>query len=362
MSEATRTPNPLVEQFLKGSVPRDLRVLAAQGALPLKVGDLLELLEHLRRDPEADISGPALQTMIKLAPAEVLPVFKERETPPAILAWALVHRSEADLRGALLQNPTTPDAAVQDVAPRLPESLVELVVINQVRLLRSTPLLEATESNSDLNKDQRRRLRELRETFRIGEAPAPEQAPPPPPAPEPAQPEEEAVVEPPVLITPDEAIAHYLTEEERGEADKISTVQRIYRMTIAEKVILALKGTREERNILIRDPNRLVASAVLGSPRLTDAEVEAFAAMKNVSEDVLRRVGSNRDWIKRYPVLVHVVKNPRTPVGVAIGLVARLNPRDMKSTSIDRNVPDVIRKTALRFIRQTDKSGGAKRA
>ena len=359
MSEAVRATNPLVEQFLKGQVPRDLRLLAAQGALPLKVADLLELLEHLSHDPDAAISGPAGETMRKIPLAEALPVLRDRDTQPAILSWALALRAEPELLAGLLQNMATPDDAIRAVAGGLSEALVELVVINQVRLLRATTLLEATESNPNLSNDQKRRLRELRESFRIGQTPTqPPAAPVPAPAPPLQLPPEP---EPPPILDADEAVAHYLTDEERGETDKISTVQRIYRMTVAEKVILALKGTREERNILIRDPNRLVASAVLGSPRLTDAEIEAFAAMKNVSEDVLRRVGSNREWMKRYPVLVNVVKNPRTPAGIGLGLVARLNPRDMKSLSTDRNVADVIRKGAMRFIKQTDTSGGAKK-
>jgi hypothetical protein len=250
----------------------------------------------------------------------------------------------------VLQNPTLPDEAIEAQAGSLSEELAELVVINQVRLLRRTSLLEMLEANPSLSNDQRRRLRELRESFHIGEQPAPaaapvaEAAPAPPPA---AEVEEE----PPPPASDEEALARYLSEEERQEEEKVSAVQRLYRQNTAQKMISALKGTREERAILVRDPNRLVSSAVLGSPRLTDVEVESFAGMKSLSGEVLRKIGSHKDWMKRYGVVANLVKNPRTPLAISLGLVSRLNPRDIKSLAVDRNVPEVIRKQAQKFVR-----------
>ena len=346
-----RVTNALVDQFRRGGVPKDLRLMAAQGALPLKPGDLLELLHFLLADAEAEVAQAASEALGRLPPAELLPVLKDRETPPDLLAWALAGRREKELREAVLQNHSTPDEAIAAAATTLTQELSELVVINQTRLLRSLPLLEALEANAGLNNDQRRRLRELRESFRIGQEP---EAPPPPPPPPPAEPAAEPAApleEAPPPQSEGEAVAHYLSEDERKDEEKISAVSRIYRMSAAEKVVLALKGDREERAILIRDPNRLVCAAVLGSPRLTDAEIEGISAMKNVSDEVLRRIGHNREWMKRYQVASNLVKNPRTPLGISLGLVSRLTPRDMKALSIDRNVPEAIRKSAQRFVK-----------
>ena len=289
----------------------------------------------------------------------MLPILRDRDTAPSVLAWAVVHREERELREVVLQNSSLPDEAVQSLVATLPEHLAELVVINQVRLLRSTPMLEALESNTGLNNDQKRRLRELRETFRIGEQPAEPPPPPPPPSPSPA---EAAPEEPPAEeeepLTEEEAVARLLTEDEKGDQEKVSVIQAIYRLNTAEKVIRALKGTSGDRAILIRDPNRIVAGAVLGSPRLTEVEIERFAAMKNVSDEVLRQIASNKDWTKRYGVISSLVRNPRTPVGLAINFVPRLNPRDMKSISVDKNVSEVIRKQALKFVRKVSDPGG----
>ena len=353
----TRSLNPLVEQFRRGGVAREMRLMAAQGVLPLKPEDLVELWTTLVGDPDEAVRTAAEGSLTGFPAAELQPILKSRDTPPGVLAWAVAHRREQELREIALQNTSLPDEAIEALAPTLPQALAELVVINQTRLLRRTSLLVAIESNAGLNNDQKRRLRELRESFHIGEAeaaaPAPAPAapaPPPEPAPEPhAEPEIAPLGD--VFLTEDQAVVTYLSEEERQQTEKVSAVQKIYRLNTAEKLITALKGSREERAILIRDPNRLVAMGVLGSPKITEAEIEAFSAMKNVSDQVLREIGNHREWTKRYTVINNLVRNPRTPIGLALNLVPRLGPRDVKSIAVDRNVPEPVRKIAQKFVK-----------
>jgi hypothetical protein len=348
MSEA-RATNPLVDQFRKGGVPKELRLMAAQGALPLKPEDLVELLTDLTGDRDSGVQEAARQSLSTFPMAELIPIARSRETPAPALTWIVTFRPEKEVREVVLQNTSLPDDTIEALCPELPEELAELVVINQTRLLRRISLLEAIEANPSLNKDQQRRLRELRETFHIGEEPTPPPAPRPPPAPAPP-PEPDPIFED-TPITEDEALVRYLSDEERAQSEKVSAVQKLYRLNTAEKVITALKGTREERAILVRDPNRIVATAVLGSPKITDAEIESFASMKNVSDGILRQIGNQRDWTKRYGVVYNLVRNPRTPIAISLGMVSRLNPRDIKSLAVDRNVPEAIRKQAQRFVR-----------
>jgi hypothetical protein len=345
-----RVTNPLVEQFRRGGIARDLRLMAAQGLLPLKPEDLLEMWTDLLRDSDESVRDAASDSLATFPAPELLPIAKDRSTTAPVLAWVATHRPEREVREAALQNTSLADEAIEKLAPQLPQELAELVVINQVRLLRRTSLLVAIESNPALSNDQKRRLHELRETFRIGEA---AEAPPRAPEPEPAPaPEPEPPSPPELELTEDEAVVRYLSEEERQQAEKVSAVQKIYRLNTAEKLITALKGSREERAILIRDPNRIVSMGVLGSPRVSEAEIESFSAMKNVSDQVLRQIGAHREWTKRYAVLNNLVRNPRTPIAISLGLVPRLNPRDLKSISVDRNVPEAVRKQAQKFVRQ----------
>ncbi len=349
----TRATNPLVAQFRRGGVARDLRLMAAQGLLPLKPDDLLEMWTALVSDADEAVKAAAEKSLTDFPAAELLPILKSRDTSTSVLSWAVSRRAEPELREAALQNHSLPDESIEQLAGTLPQALAELVVINQTRLLRRTSLLVALEANAGLNSDQKRRLRELRETFRIGE----QEAPPPAPAPEPAKPAEPPPAEPEIIpageifMTEEEAVVRYLSEEERQQTEKVSAVQKIYRLNTAEKIITALKGSREERTILIRDPNRLVATAVLGSPRITEAEIESISGMKSVSDEILRTIGNHREWTKRYTVLNNLVRNPRTPIGIALSMVPRLSPRDIKGIAVDRNVPEPVRKQAQKFLK-----------
>jgi hypothetical protein len=121
-------------------------------------------------------------------------------------------------------------------------------------------------------------------------------------------------------------------------------------MSILDRMKLAMKGTREQRQTLIRDPNKMVSAAVLSSPKLTESEIESFARMGNVSEDVLRTIGMNRSWTKNYSVIAALARNPKTPPAISLNLVGRLNERDMKVITLDRNVPEALRLAARKFL------------
>jgi len=148
-------------------------------------------------------------------------------------------------------------------------------------------------------------------------------------------------------------------EAARSEAEEIEatperrgTAQRLSMLTVADRLKVAVLGSREERSILVRDPNRLVSSAVLSSPRLTESEVEAIARMTNVSGDVLRTVGSNRAWLKNYAVIAALARNAKTPIGVALSLLNRLAARDIKFLASDRNIPEPVRLAARKIHTQ----------
>ena len=143
-----------------------------------------------------------------------------------------------------------------------------------------------------------------------------------------------AVGEEEVLIpeSPDEAV-----KEESSDPKLLANLSVLQRMK------LAMKGTRDQRGQLIRDSNKLVSMAVLSSPKLTESEVEQFAKMSNVAEDVLRVIGTNRAWTKNYGVVAGLVRNPKTPLAISMTLLQRINDRDVKMLAIDRNVPEPLR-------------------
>lgn len=346
--------SPLVEQFRKGGVSRDVRLTAAAGSLPLKPTDQVELLYLLTRDRDDEVRVKAEASLLEVKEEGLQSVLKDTAANPKVLEFFGTRLSAPDSLEMILLNSETEDQTIRAMVPRLSADLLEIVVINQTRSLRHVPLLEALEASKNLTQDQRRRLTELRHDFKIGATETPAEAPPPA-APEALMdletgpPEEEAP--PPKTI--EDAIAQYgdgdLSEEELQK--QLTTFQRLVRMTAVERMVEGLKGNREARNMLIRDRNRVVYSAVLDSPRLTESEVEGFAAMKNVSSEVLRAIGRNRVWTKRYKVAHELVKNPLTPVEISMRLLPRLPARDLKRLASDRNVSEAVRRQAIKLKR-----------
>ena len=137
---------------------------------------------------------------------------------------------------------------------------------------------------------------------------------------------------------------------EDAEALRQSISQQLSAMGFVEKLKAAVKGTREMRSILIRDPSKMIAAAVLSSPKVTDAEVAGFARMGNVSEDVLRIIGKHRGWLKNYSVVLALAKNSKTPVAMSLNLMNRLSAKDLATLSTDRNVPEALRAAARKRV------------
>jgi hypothetical protein len=263
MEAGLRTP--LLDFFRRGEVARDVRLMAAQGALAPRPMEQLGLLMLLSGDGDAEVRETAEQTLQEL-PSELVANFIARSDVPT----------------------------------------------------------------------------ELREFF-IGRGVHPSNTPAPD-------------FEEPIVTTPS------LEEEfglEGAEEQKAQTFQeRLATMTVPEKMKYATKGTREMRAILIRDPNRLVASAVLSCPKVNEAEVESFAKMGNVSEDILRTIAMTRAWTKNYAVVLSLVKNSKTPVALSMNLMNRLTEADVKKVSTDRNVPEALRLAARKRMVATLKGGG----
>src|SRR5438105_2441156 len=142
-----------------------------------------------------------------------------------------------------------------------------------------------------------------------------------------------------------------LPDEEAPEGQiRESTVTKIANLNVAQRMSLAMKGSREERAVLVRDPNKIVGAAVLSSPKLNETEVEAIAKMANVSEDILRMIAFSRAWTKSYAIVHALVRNPKTPVAMSMNFLQRLNEKDLKVLSTNRNVPEVVRVTARKKV------------
>jgi len=144
-------------------------------------------------------------------------------------------------------------------------------------------------------------------------------------------------------------------DEKRG-----SVLQKISKLDIKGRIQLAMKGTKEERAILVRDGTKIVALAVLDSPKISDGEVEKFASQRNVLEALLRAIPLKRRFIKNYAVVRNLVFNPRTPLDIGLGLIKNLLVQDLRNLSGNKEVSDTVRKLGLRMFKQKSEAANKK--
>jgi len=254
--------SPLIDFFRRGEVARDVRLLAAQGALAPRAIEQLGLLVILSDDPDPEIARATAATLEAL-PIEALRSFLARSDTPKEMRDFFV------ARGVELPDQPLPPINVEE------------------------PLLDT--------------LSDLPEVSEIPGVPTDEDA-------------------------------------EGVEPKQLSS------LSILERMKLAMKGTREQRAVLVRDSNKLVAAAVMASPKLSEAEIEAFTRMGNVSEDVMRIIGTNRSWVKNYSIMLGVCRHPKTPPAIAMSFVQRLHEKDLKHLVTDRNAREGLRLLAKKMI------------
>ena len=348
----TEAAPSLLAKVLDPAAPRPLRLAAARGALPLARQDLVLALVRLASDADTEISGEAGKSLGGL-PVDVLEsILSEPQADPSVLGhFARKEGAGTVLLAAIVTNPSASDEIVLHLAGSSDAAVLALIVGNETRLARNGAIVRALKANPVLPRESRRRIAELEEHvlgheeigFRpaaVPEAPGAEEVPIPP------LPEEEGEAPVPVLEIP-------LTPEEQAAEEALKSTplfQRIVRMNIAEKIQAAIKGNVEERAILIRDPSRLVAATVLKSPKVNEQEIENYAKLRNVNDEVLRIIGTHREWTKAYNVALALTRNPRTPTGVSLTMLNRLVNKDLKNLGIDKNIPEVIRRSAKRLF------------
>lgn len=142
----------------------------------------------------------------------------------------------------------------------------------------------------------------------------------------------------------------YDFQEQLTDEQKQNLYQKIIKMSIPQKIRLAMIGNREARNILILDHNKAVVMAVLRSPKLTENDVFTYAQQRNLSEEVYKYIARNKNWIKNYALKLALVNNPKTPLAVALRFLDHLQERDLKNLSRSKNVSNVLAKAAAQLL------------
>jgi len=350
MADAT-TLEEMVDRVLEGTAPRHVKLAAARGALPLPRPTLVRLYIALEDDEEEEIRSSATASLGNLDGPATLEVLGDPECAPEVLNhFARQASRKAELAELIAFHPAVALPALAVLASTGSAPVLELVLTNQERLLAQPALLDRLIVNPALRPDQRGRILELLD--RAAKLQAEREAGGDE---TPADEDQVDLKETARLLDVD--VGELLSESEILGAEELeasddplirNAFQKIIQLNTAHKAVLAMKGGREERLILVRDSNKVVALGVLRNPRISENEVEAIARMRNVTDEVLRKIGAAREWTKKYSVILALIMNPRTPQAVSMNFVSRLTNKDLKNMLQNREVPELIRRMARR--------------
>lgn len=398
----------MIELIRASAVPSNLVQAAAKGALAVPAGEMIEILVHLAVHNSV-FSDRARLTLASWDEALSVAAAANRETATEVLEYLVAPKNlRPALLPALLENPSVPEKSLVELAQSGTRQVVD-AMLKSPRVSFSEVVREALRSNPNLTGIE---AEILSERAAPASRPNAEQNSASAPTPvdeivlEAAEPGEDHVLEEEVnaFLTahaveitaegnkPFQAIGGVFDELDLEEAPAVavaspasavtatgaaaakqaavakktflsaeesrgSALQKISKLGVKGRIQLAIKGSKEERSILVRDGTKIVALAVLDSPKISDGEAEKFAGQKNVLEAVLRAIPMKRRFVKNYLVLRALVFNPRTPLDVSLGLMKNILPHDLRNLASNKDVSDTIRKLALKMFKQkTDAS------
>lgn len=309
----------VLEDLRHGRAPRERKMAVCAGGAHLAPADRAEILAVLAGDADEMVASRAQDAILSQPIESFVEALKREHALPALLSYAAKHLADKPgVCDALVQNKNCPAEYLVPVVRHLSTLGIQSLMEELERISESPALASALEHSSSLTMEQKDQLHELHG---------------------------------PGNLIDEAALAEAAAAVESDLARRQTLIQRLAKMTVAQRVQFAMKGGSEARRTLIRDNNKVVQRAVLQSPRLTDQEVEAFAAMSSLTDEILRSIASNRSFRKNYTVVRNLLNNPKTPLDVSLHMLPMLNAVDLKRLTTNKNIPETLRTTANKLQR-----------
>jgi len=396
LSEMKYEPPAELARFVGPAVGREARMAAARGMLPLPPKDLAQVLFALTRDQDAEIRETSRKSLVSMPEGIIKGVCEDVNTHPLILDFLARNLPpDSKLQETIALNRTADDRTVIFLATLPNKRVVDIVSENQLRILRCPEIVDELAENMFMGQAQLERIIKFieLETRRSGkQAPAgegmdveiehveekgAEGAEGEEEVPGGEEEEVQAVTEgqeeeeisavtidelgdsPWSHMSFDEELLkdHKVETEEEIEELETNLYKKIQGMKVSHKIKLALMGGASARGILIKDANKIVSTAVLKSPRITQNEIETISRSRSVNEDVIRIIAGSRDWTKSYQVKLNLVQNPKTPPQESFRFLNFLRDKDLRDLARSRNVPSNVAGQAKRVLSRKEQKG-----
>ena len=309
----------VIQDLRHGRATRERKLAVCSGGAHLSPADRAEVLVALSADPDEMVAERAQGALISQSVDSFVEALKREDALPALFSYAGKHLgNKPGICDAMVQNKQCKGEFLVPIVRHISAAGIQALMEELERVSDTPALAVALEHSTSITADQKNQLRELH-----AEGNFPDQA----------------------------ALAEAAAAAEPDEARRQTLLQRISKMTVAQRVQFAIKGGSDARRTLIRDSNKVVQRAVLQSPRLTEQEVEAFASMANLTEEILRLIAGNRNFRKNYVVVRNLINNPKTPLDVTLHMLPMINAVDLKKLTMNKNIPETLRTAAFKLQR-----------
>jgi len=352
------TLSPQAEKYARRDAPVEVRRMAAGGALPLPPIELATALFALAHDPDDQVKSRARETLENL-PDNICQSVLTGKTHPALLGYlAHTFKDAADRIESIALNPATDDRTFAFLATLPHKRVIDIVGNNQQRMLRFPEIVDALGDNPLTGRATIDRIltfmgierpeAEVTEDGEEAQGPDGEEIT-----------DEVAAAALEALLGDDASqFSSDLIEESEAELDEETEgnlFKIIHNMNVMQKVKLARMGNKDARGLLVRDRNKIVATAAIRSPKITGNEVENFARARNLSEEVLRIIAANRDWTKNYRVKLGLATNPKVRIPTAMKFLNYLQERDLRGIMKSKDVATPVAAHARRILQKKGK-------
>ncbi len=363
----------MAQKPLQPEAPKPLKMMAAKGALPVPPDSLLAVWYNLSFEIDDEIRAAVIDT-VRTFDDDLMIEQAQKDLPECILDWLSKTTDNQTVLEKIALNPKTHDATLMDMAAVASREIVEIIANNHVRILKAPEIIEKIYNNPSarmaiidkllaLAKEHNIELSGLKSVQNAMAAADVKDD-----APGLSDEEFEAVMKEATAkatIEKKETGVENLREcksIEEAEANetqeqktkRISRTQLIDKMNAPQRIRLAQCGSREDRNILMRDSRRVVYMAVIQSPKMSIGEVGNYAASKNMPDEVISYIAGRRDWVRYYPIVVSLVNNPKCPLQESVAFLRQLRVNDLKQLAKSKSVPAQLSRQALMMTREKD--------
>jgi hypothetical protein len=309
----------VVEELRSGQTATERKLSLCAEAASLQPEDRVEIMSILAADPDPSVREKAAGVLRTQPLQAVVTALSRPGAAPEMFAYcAAEFPRRPGVADALARNLTCPIEVLRPVVRYLSVSAVQELFEDLDRLSTSPALVAELIASAVITGDQRAQLLELQRD----------------------------------KSDPLEAFVDAAEEAEPDPVRRQTLLQKVALLRVADRVQLALKGGRDERLLLIRDPCKVVQRAVLQSPQLTEREVESFASQATLSDEALRIIASSRKYMKNYAIQRSLMFNPKTPLEITLHLLPHMKPGDLKLLTTSKNIADTLRTAAFRLQRK----------